>query len=127
MVKRWNVDLYSIITMKLVRTPNGSLGLAITLCLLFRLTQAQPLTGRSWSNDPRVQSRSYVFTNTGEAVLIMVGEKDGFIGSVQRLDERMKSLNIPHEYKEVPGKDHGGIIMGAMPEVFAFFGRHTKP
>ncbi|HUZ05973.1 MAG TPA: dienelactone hydrolase family protein [Candidatus Paceibacterota bacterium] len=61
------------------------------------------------------------------AVLIMVGDKDGFIGSVQRLDERMKSLNIPHEYIVVPGKDHGGIIMGGMPEVFKFFGQHTRP
>ena len=61
------------------------------------------------------------------AVLIMVGDKDGFIGSVQRLDERMKSLNIPHEYMEVPGKDHGGIVMGGMTNVFQFFGQHTKP
>jgi predicted esterase len=60
-------------------------------------------------------------------VLIMVGANDNLIGSVQRLDERMKSLNIPHEYVEVPGKDHGGIIMGGMTNVFAFFGRHTKP
>lgn len=59
-------------------------------------------------------------------VLIVVGDKDTFIGSVQRLDERMKSLNIPHEYVVVPGKDHGGIIMGGMPEVFKFFGQHTK-
>jgi len=61
------------------------------------------------------------------AVLIMVGDKDGFIGSVQRLDERMKSLDIPHEYVEVPGKDHGGIIMGGMTNVFQFFGQHAKP
>jgi predicted esterase len=60
-------------------------------------------------------------------VLLLVGDKDGFIGSVQRLDERMKSLNIPHEYMEVPGKDHGGIIMGGMTNVFQFFGQHTKP
>jgi acetyl esterase/lipase len=60
-------------------------------------------------------------------ILIMVGEKDTLIGSVQRLDERLKSLNIPHEYKEVPGKDHGGIIMGGMTDVFTFFGQHTKP
>ena len=61
------------------------------------------------------------------AVLIMVGDKDGFIGSVQRLDEKMKSLNIPHEYMEVPGKDHGSIVMGGMTNVFRFFGQHTKP
>jgi hypothetical protein len=61
------------------------------------------------------------------AVLIMVGDKDGFIGSVQRLDERMKSLNIAHEYKEVTGLDHGSIVMGGMTNVFQFFSRHTKP
>lgn len=60
-------------------------------------------------------------------VLIMVGANDNLIGSVQRLDERMKTLNIPHEYMEVPGKDHGGIIMGGMTNVFQFFGQHTKP
>jgi pimeloyl-ACP methyl ester carboxylesterase len=60
-------------------------------------------------------------------VLLVVGDKDGFISSVQRLDERMKSLNIPHEYVEVPGKDHGGIIMGGMTNVFLFFGQHIKP
>ena len=59
-------------------------------------------------------------------VLIMVGDKDVFISSVQHLDERMKSLNIPHEYMVVPGKDHGGIIMGGMTNVFQFFGQHTK-
>jgi poly(3-hydroxybutyrate) depolymerase len=61
------------------------------------------------------------------AVLILVGDKDGFIGSVQRLDERMKSLNIAHEYKELPGLDHGSIVMGGMAEVFRFFGQHTRP
>lgn len=61
------------------------------------------------------------------AVLIMVGEKDGFIGSVRRLDEKMKSLNIAHEYKELPGLDHGSIVMGGMTNVFQFFGEHVKP
>jgi enterochelin esterase-like enzyme len=57
----------------------------------------------------------------------MVGDKDGFIGSVQRLDEKMKSLHIPHEYLEVPALDHGSIVMGGMTNVFRFFGQHTKP
>jgi poly(3-hydroxybutyrate) depolymerase len=60
-------------------------------------------------------------------VLLVVGANDTLIGSVQRLDERMKSLNIPHEYVVVPGKDHGGIIMGGMTNVFTFFGQHTRP
>jgi len=60
-------------------------------------------------------------------VLLEVGTKDAFISSVQHLDETMKSLNIPHEYIVVPGKDHGGIIMGGMTNVFQFFGQHIKP
>ena len=60
-------------------------------------------------------------------LLIMVGQNDTLIGSVQRLDERLKTLNIAHDYKEVSGKDHGGIIMGGMTNVFQFFGQHVKP
>jgi len=58
---------------------------------------------------------------------ITVGAKDSLIASVQRLDEQLKSVHIPHEYKEAPGLDHGGIIMGSMPDVFKFFSEHTKP
>jgi predicted esterase len=61
------------------------------------------------------------------AILIMAGDKDGFIESVHRLDERMKALNIAHEYKELPGLDHGSIVMGGMTNVFQFFSQHTKP
>lgn len=60
-------------------------------------------------------------------VLIMAGDKDGFIESVHRLDERMKSLNIAHEYTELPGLDHGSIVMGGMTNVFQFFSQHVKP
>jgi predicted esterase len=60
-------------------------------------------------------------------LLIMVGEKDALIATPRRIDEQLKSENIAHEYKEMPGLDHGGIIMGGMPDVFKFFGQHTKP
>mgnify|MGYP000904866263 CR=1 FL=1 len=46
--------------------------LAFAFCLSARLAQAQAATNQpavqSWSGDPRVQSRSYVFTNTGESL-----------------------------------------------------------
>lgn len=60
-------------------------------------------------------------------LLIMVGGNDTLIATPRRIDEQLKSENIPHEYKEMPGLDHGGIIMGGMPDVFKFFGQHTKP
>jgi predicted esterase len=60
-------------------------------------------------------------------ILIMVGANDTLISSVQRMDQTMKSANIAHEYQEVPGKDHGSVVMAAMPDVFKFFDAHTKP
>jgi predicted peptidase len=60
-------------------------------------------------------------------LLIMVGANDTLIATPRRIDEQLKSMNIAHEYKEVPGLDHGGIVIGAIPEVFKFFGEHSKP
>ena len=78
--------LYWANTMKSIRTPIAGIGLAFALCLPVSLTQAQPAAGRqtvpqstetnhhnlpavrSWSGDPRVQSRTYIFTNTGETL-----------------------------------------------------------
>ena len=34
---------------------------------------------------------------------------------------------MAHEYIEMPGLDHGTIIMGSMPNVFKFFQKHVKP
>ena len=36
-------------------------------------------------------------------------------------------MNMDFEYKEVPGAMHGPIIGIGMPDVFAFFNKHTKP
>jgi acetyl esterase/lipase len=60
-------------------------------------------------------------------LMLAVGEKDSLIGSVRTFSEQLKLLNVAHDYKEFPGLDHGTIIMGSMPEVFAFFPRHVKP
>jgi predicted esterase len=60
-------------------------------------------------------------------LLIMVGANDTLIATPRRIDEQLKSENIAHEYKELPGLDHGGIVMGGMTDVFAFFAKHSKP
>ena len=31
-----------------------------------------------------------------------------------------------HEYHEIPGGTHGRVIATGMPDIFAFFARHTK-
>jgi predicted peptidase len=40
--------------------------------------------------------------------------------------ERLKAEGMNVEWKEMPGLDHGGIIAGAMPDVFKFFNEHVK-
>ena len=40
--------------------------------------------------------------------------------------EQLKAAGMDCTWKEVPGLDHGGIIAGAMPDVFKFFNEHVK-
>jgi predicted esterase len=40
--------------------------------------------------------------------------------------EQLKAAGMNCTWKEVPGLDHGGIIAGAMPDVFQFFNEHPK-
>ncbi|HLG54553.1 MAG TPA: prolyl oligopeptidase family serine peptidase [Vicinamibacterales bacterium] len=41
--------------------------------------------------------------------------------------EVMKTLKMPYQYIEVAGGDHGSVISGSMPDIFAFFATHSKP
>ncbi len=55
------------------------------------------------------------------------GSNDSLGSSGRTVAERLKAEGMDCEWKEVPGLDHGGIIAGAMPDVFKFFNEHTKP
>jgi predicted esterase len=61
-------------------------------------------------------------------LLIMQGEADTTVrpASSQALADRLTALNFQCEIKIMPGLDHATIIAGAMPDVFRFFGKHTK-
>jgi predicted esterase len=41
--------------------------------------------------------------------------------------ETMKTLKMTHQYNEVAGGDHGSVISGSMPDIFAFFAKYAKP
>ena len=41
--------------------------------------------------------------------------------------EAMKALNTTHQYLEVAAGDHGGVISGSMPDIFAFFAKYSRP
>lgn len=59
-------------------------------------------------------------------LLLAVGDKDSLQDSVGKFSEQLDALKVKHEYVVKPGLDHGTIIMGAMPEVFAFFPKHKR-
>jgi predicted esterase len=55
------------------------------------------------------------------------GSLDNLGASGRTTAERLKAAGMNVQWKEMPGLDHGGIIAGAMPDVFKFFDEHTKP
>jgi predicted peptidase len=59
-------------------------------------------------------------------LLLAVGDKDSLATSVKTFSEQLDALKVKHGYVLKEGLDHGTIIMGAMPEVFAFFPKHKK-
>jgi len=59
-------------------------------------------------------------------VMIAVGDQDSLITSSKAFSEQLESLGATYRYKEYAGIDHGTIIMTSMPEVFEFFGEHSK-
>ena len=60
-------------------------------------------------------------------MLLTVGDQDSLITSTRGFSAQLKGLNVAHDYLEMPGLDHGTIIMGSMPNVFQFFPKHVKP
>lgn len=60
-------------------------------------------------------------------LLLAVGDGDSLATSVKTFSEQLDGLKVKHGYVLKEGLDHGTIIMGAMPEVFAFFDKQKKP
>ena len=59
-------------------------------------------------------------------LLLAVGDKDSLMDPVRTFSDQLDALQVKHEFVLKSGLDHGTIIMGAMPEVFAFFPKHVK-
>ncbi|RPI62885.1 MAG: hypothetical protein EHM50_03175, partial [Lysobacterales bacterium] len=60
-------------------------------------------------------------------LLLAVGDKDSLITRARDFSAQLDRLQVAHEYVEMPGLDHGTIIMGSMPNVFRFFAEQVKP
>jgi predicted esterase len=74
--------------------------------------------GFQWSADQKLKNIP---------LLIIVGDNDTLVTGSKQLADQLKDLDFHVEYKSLPGLDHGGIIGGAMPDVFKFFNEHPKP
>ena len=57
---------------------------------------------------------------------LTAGSNDSLGRNGSAVAEQLKAGGMDCEWKEVPGLDHGGIIGGAMPDVFKFFNEHIK-
>jgi len=63
-------------------------------------------------------------------ILFVHGDADTVVpvAVTRRFVEKAKELNMPNVvYKELPGIDHGPIITAALEDVYAFFGKYSKP
>lgn len=66
--------------------------------------------------------------DAGVPMFVTTGDADELVpvANTRMWVETMKELSLTHEYKEYPGVTHGPIIEAAMPDIFAFFAKHTK-
>lgn len=61
-------------------------------------------------------------------VILVQGEKDNLVPAkrVRTWADKMKELNMTHEYIEVPGGDHITPAFRQLPKIFEFFDKHSK-
>lgn len=59
-------------------------------------------------------------------VMLAVGDQDTLVQGTEAFSELLAAMGAEVEYKLYEGLDHGTIILGSMPEVFRFFGQHSR-
>jgi predicted peptidase len=66
--------------------------------------------------------------DAGIPVMIVQGGMDNVVPpeNTRTWAEAMKTLDMVHEYIELPNGDHGTVIGDGMPDIFRFFAAHPK-
>lgn len=61
-------------------------------------------------------------------VIIVQGDADTAVpvARTRQWVEKLKEQKMTHEYHEIANGDHGNVITIGMPDIFAFFSKHTK-
>jgi predicted esterase len=62
-------------------------------------------------------------------ILFVHGDADEVVpvANTQRWVAKARELGLTHEYVEMPGISHGPVIEAALPAVYAFFAKQSKP
>jgi hypothetical protein len=62
-------------------------------------------------------------------MIIIQGDADTAVPvtNARRWADILKELNMTHQYIEIAGGDHMNVMAGGMPDIFKFFGSHSKP
>ena len=58
--------------------------------------------------------------------IVVQGDKDRLVHGTRRWVEKMKELDVEHEYIEVEGGGHIRVAFEHFPEIFAFFNKHAR-
>jgi predicted esterase len=66
--------------------------------------------------------------DAGVPMLVSMGDADEAVpvANVRMWVETMKELQMKYEYKEHPGVTHGPIMAASMPDIYAFFAKHSQ-
>ena len=61
-------------------------------------------------------------------VILVQGDQDTAVRpeGTRRWAEKLKELNLTHEYLEIPGAGHGDVISKGMPKIFEFFEKQSR-
>jgi len=61
-------------------------------------------------------------------MIIVQGDKDPLVpvAGVRQWADQMKELGVTHQYTEIAGGDHGSVLTTGVPDIIAFFGKHTR-
>jgi predicted peptidase len=65
----------------------------------------------------------------GMPVIFVHGDADEMVpvANTRKWIDKLKELNMTYEYNEMPGVSHGPVIEQALPSIYAFFAKHSKP
>jgi predicted peptidase len=64
----------------------------------------------------------------GIPFIIVQGDQDTLVpaAGARLWIDKMKELNITHQYVEVAGGTHGSVLTTGMADIFGFFAKHSK-